>query len=94
MPEHDEEFPTFIFVYNKAANLEKIIKSVKSSKENSARVILATAVEQAHIIIFQMNRAAYLQVCVYVASYATTVPLVRFIIPCGYPYMLYIYVYT
>ena len=62
--EHDEEFSTFIFVYNKAASLDKIIKSVKSYNRNSARVLLATAVEQAQMIIFQMNREAYLQVCI------------------------------
>ena len=62
MPEHDEEFPTLIFVYNKAANLDEIIKSLKEYNRNSARVILAIALEQPHMIIFQMSRAAYLQV--------------------------------
>ena len=63
MPEHDEKFPTFIFVYNKAASLDEIIKSLKEYNENSARIVLAIAVEQLHMIIFQMNREAYLQVC-------------------------------
>ena len=62
LPEHNEEFPTFIFVYDETANLKKIIKSVRKSK-NSAIVLLAKAIEQVHMIIFQMNRAAYLQVC-------------------------------
>ena len=61
LPENDEEFPTFIFVYSKTANLDKIIKFVKSAKD-SARVLLAKPVEHVHMIIFQMNRAAYLQV--------------------------------
>ena len=62
LPEYDEEFPTLIFVYNKAANLDEIIKSLKEYNRNSARVLLA--LEQLHMIIFQMNRAAYLQVCI------------------------------
>ena len=63
LPEHDEEFPTFIFVYNEGENLNKIIKSIKRYNENSATVILAVAIEEVPMIIFQMNRAAYLQVC-------------------------------
>ena len=63
--EHDEEFPTFIFVYNKTANLDEIIKSVKEYNRNSARVLLAQAIEQLNMVIFQMSRAAYLQVCHY-----------------------------
>ena len=62
LPEHDEEFPTFIFVYNEVTHLNKITKSVRRYNRNSARVHLAVVVEQAHMIIFQMNRAAYLQV--------------------------------
>ena len=62
LPEHDEEFSTFIFAYNETANLKKIIRSIKRER-NSARVLLAVAMEEANMIIFQMNRAAYLQVC-------------------------------
>ena len=59
LPENDEEFSTFIFLYSETANLDKIIKSAKTS----VKVVLAKAIEGAHMIIFQMNRAAYLQVC-------------------------------
>ena len=62
LPEHDEKFSTFIFVYSETANLDKIIKSIQTAK-NSSRVILAKAIEEVHMIIFQMNRAAYLQAC-------------------------------
>ena len=61
LPEHNEEFSTYIFVYNETANLKKIIRSIKRER-NSARVLLAVAMEEANMIIFQMNRAAYLQV--------------------------------
>ena len=61
LPERDEEFSTFIFVYSETTNLDKIIKSVKAAK-NSARVLLAKPIEHIHMIIFEMNRAAYLQV--------------------------------
>jgi len=63
LPEHDEEFPTFIFKYNKTANLDEIIKSVKEYNSNSTSVLLAVPIELHHMIIFKMNRAAYLQVC-------------------------------
>ena len=62
LPEHDKEFSTFIFLYSETANLDKIINSVKTAK-TSVKVVLAKAIEEAHMIIFQMNRAAYLQVC-------------------------------
>ena len=62
LPEHDEEFSTFIFVYSETTNLDKIIKSVKAAAKNSARVLLAKPIEHIHMIIFEMNRAAYLQV--------------------------------
>ena len=62
LPEHDEEFPILLFVYNKAANLDEIVKSLKEYNRNSTRVLIA--LEQLHIIIFRMNRAAYLQVCI------------------------------
>ena len=67
LPEYDEEFSTYIIVYNETAKLRKITRSVKSNK-NSARVILAIVIKEAHMIIFQMNRAAYLQVCNYTVS--------------------------
>ena len=62
LPEHDEEFSTYIFVYSETANLDKIIASTKGYK-NTAKVLIAIAIEEVHMIIFQMNRAAYLQVC-------------------------------
>ena len=65
LPEYDEEFPTFIFVYSKAANLDEIIKLVKGYNSNPAGVILAAPIEELKMIIFQMNRAAYLQVHMY-----------------------------
>ena len=61
LPENEEEFSTFIFVYSETANLDKIVKSVKRTKD-SAKVLLAKPIEHVHMIIFQMNRAAYLQV--------------------------------
>ena len=62
LPEYDEEFSTFIFVYDETASLTEIAESIKSCR-NSAQVTLAVAIEDVHMIIFQMNRAAYLQVC-------------------------------
>lgn len=77
LPEHDEEFPTFIFVYNEGANLDKIINLIKRYNRNSASVLLAQPAKQLHMIIFQMNRAAYLQVgtgikCVHSYNYVSS----------------------
>lgn len=62
LPEHDEEFSTFMFQYSKTANLEKIVESLKGYNRNSARILTAVPLEQVHMIIIQMNRVAYLQV--------------------------------
>ena len=62
LPVHHEDISTYIFVYNEIANLNSIMKSVKRNR-SPARVDLAISIEGAHMIIFQMNRAAYLQVC-------------------------------
>ena len=62
LPEYDEEFSTFIFVYNETASLTETAESIKSCR-NPAKVMLAEVIEEVHMIIFQMNRAAYLQVC-------------------------------
>ena len=64
LPEQVEEFPTFIFKYNKTASLDEIIKSVKEHNySNPIGVLLASPIKQHYVIIFKMNRAAYLQVC-------------------------------
>ena len=64
LPEYyDEEFSTYIFVYNETENLDNVITSTQGYG-NPAKVLLALAVEEVHMIIFQMNRPAYLQVCV------------------------------
>ena len=62
LPEHDEEFPTFMFQYSKTANLDKVVESLKGYNRNSARILTALPLEQVHMIIIQMNRVAYLQV--------------------------------
>ena len=64
LPEYDEEFSTIIFIYNETASLTETAESVKGYR-NPARVMLATVIEGVHMIIFQMNREAYLQVCMY-----------------------------
>ena len=64
LPEYDKEFSTIIFIYNETASLTETAESVKGYR-NPARVMLATVIEGAHMIIFQMNREAYLQVCMY-----------------------------
>ena len=63
LPEYDEEFSTFIFVYNETENLDSVITSTQRYGK-PAKVLLALAIEEVHMIIFQMNRAAYLQVCI------------------------------
>ena len=64
LPEYDEEFSTIIFIYNETAGLTETAESIKGYR-NPARVMLATVIEGVHMIIFQMNREAYLQVCMY-----------------------------
>ena len=62
LPETQEEFPKFIFVYKKGADLDAIAKSVKANTENSAEVKTAVTLHFLDMIIFEMNRAAYLMV--------------------------------
>ena len=64
LPEYDEEFSTIIFIYNETVSLTETAESIKGYR-NPARVMLATVIEGVHMIIFQMNREAYLQVCMY-----------------------------
>ena len=67
LPERDEEFSRYIFVYNKGADVEAIKQSVEEDAENSsAQVKSAQALGSLDMIYFEMNRAAYLQVCVIV----------------------------
>ena len=63
LPEDDQEFQNFTFVYNKGTDLEEIIKSIKTYNKSLAGVLLAKPLKYLHMIIFQMNRAAYLWVC-------------------------------
>ena len=65
LPEIQEEFPKYIFVYKKGADLDAIAKSLEAYNENSAEVKLALPLHNLDIIIFQMNRAAYLKVHIY-----------------------------
>ena len=72
LPEHTEEFPKYIFVYNRGVDLDAIVKSVEGYTDNSAEVMSAKPLHNLDMIIFQMNRAAYLNVsiiCTYVATY-------------------------
>ena len=62
LPEHNDEFPSFIFVYKRGADLNAIAKSVEAYTENSAEVKLALPLHTLGMIIFQMNREAYLKV--------------------------------
>jgi len=73
LPESDEEFPKFIFTYNKGADLETIKKAVEEYIENPAQVKSAITLQFLDMIIFQMNRAAYLQVCTYVYQHTAIV---------------------
>ena len=69
MPERDEEFSRYIFVYNKGADVEAIKTSVEGYAENLAQVKSAVALESLDMIVFEMNRAAYLQVCIILFIY-------------------------
>lgn len=72
LPKVDVKFPVFVFVYNETANLKRIVKSMKRYNKKSAKVLLAEAIDQIHMIIFQMNRAAYLKVCTYICMYLSS----------------------
>ena len=65
LPEIAEEYPTFIFGYNveDASELYAIKKAVQGYTGNSANVQSVEVAELVKIIIFKMNRAAYLKVC-------------------------------
>jgi len=65
LPETTEEYPTFIFRYNveDASELYTIKEAVQRYTGNSADVQLAIVAESLNMIIFKMNRAAYLEVC-------------------------------
>ena len=62
LPEHKDEFPNIIFTYKVGADLDNIKKSVENYTENSAEVQSVTVLHFLDMIIFKMNRAAYLQV--------------------------------
>lgn len=62
LPEHNDEFPNIIFLYKDGADLEAIKKTVEAYTDNSAHVRSAIVLSRFNTIIFQMNRAAYLQV--------------------------------
>ena len=62
LPEHNDEFPNIIFIYKVGADLDAIKKSVENYTENSAQVQSVTVLDFLDMIIFKMNRAAYLQV--------------------------------
>ena len=62
LPEHREEFPRIIFQYEDGADLEAIKKTVEEYTDNSAQVQSAIVLSFLDTVIFQMNRAAYLQV--------------------------------
>ena len=66
LPEVTEEYPTFIFGYNveDATELDTIREAVEGYTDNSADVQSATVAEFLNMIIFKMNRAAYLKVCI------------------------------
>ena len=65
LPETTEEYPTFIFRYNveDASELFTIKEAVQGYTGNSADVQSVQVAELVKIIIFKMNRAAYLEVC-------------------------------
>ena len=64
LPETVEEYPTFIFGYNveDAAELNTIKEAVEGYTDNSADVQFANVAGLLNMIIFKMNRAAYLKV--------------------------------
>ena len=62
LPEHKDEFPNFIFTYKSGVDLDAIKNSVEQLTENSAQVKSTTVLHFLDMIIFQMNREAYLQV--------------------------------
>ena len=62
LPEHNDEFPRFIFQYKDGTDLDAIKQSVEGYTENSAQVRSVIVLENLDTIIFIMNRAAYLQV--------------------------------
>ena len=64
LPQKIEEYPTFIFGYRveDATELYQIKEEVEGYTENSADVQSATVAENVKVIIFKMNRAAYLKV--------------------------------
>ena len=68
LPETTEEYPTFIFGYNveDASELYTIKEAVQGYTGNSADVQFVKVAELLKIIIFKMNRAAYLKVCMYI----------------------------
>ena len=53
-------------MYKKGADLDAIAKSLEAYTENSAEVKSALPLHNLDIIIFQMNRAAYLKVHNYI----------------------------
>ena len=64
LPVTTEEYPTFIFGYNveDATELYTIQEAVEGYTDNSADVQSAIMTEFLNMIIFKMNRAAYLKV--------------------------------
>jgi len=64
LPETTEEYPTFIFGYSveDATELYAIKEAVEGCSDNSAIVQSAIVAEFLSMIIFKMNRAAYLKV--------------------------------
>ena len=65
LSETTEEYPAFIFGYNveNAAELYTIKEAVEGYTDNSADVQFAIVAGLLNMIIFKMNRAAYLKVC-------------------------------
>lgn len=69
LPEHNEEFPRIIFQYKKETDLDAIKETVEQYTKNSAQVESAIVLQFLDIIIFKMNRAAYLQVIILLINY-------------------------
>ena len=69
LPEHKDEFPNIIFTYKVGADLDAIKETVEKYTENSAEVQSAIVLDFLDMIIFKMNRAAYLQVMKLLSKY-------------------------
>ena len=75
LPEYGEEFTIYYFQYNRGTDLTAVLESLQSvpCTDSSANIRSTTSSDRFSSIRFEMNRAAYLQVHVYINFIITAI---------------------